>query len=254
MTALGKFLVFFNLACGLAFGGIALGLYTNRINWPGTSQAGASPEAAQGELGKRKQETDQLKENVLRVRTRWKDALYGNPKIVSTDALDAKIQGLIKLEELRPQRQAYYQEQLTIRRTGKNVEMKDVDNPVKDLDYKEGKLQVDEKNGYPILKDLEFLSLADLHAQIKLTQEKIDETIEGIKKDIKTQEKLSGEIKVIRKLQGEEEQVRQNAVAQLKFLEPFLYNFELESQVLLKRQRSLESRVQELKGAGVASR
>jgi hypothetical protein len=64
----------------------------------------------------------------------------------------------------------------------------------------------------------------------------------------------AGKTKGLRDLLAEEVAVEKNLQEELEYLRPLRYNRQVESALLLKRQQSLKSRLDELKNAGVASR
>lgn len=234
-TLIGKLLFVFILVCSLLFAGMALGLYTNRINWPGTTQAGVSPETQQGELGKKIEEVKRLKEAFERSRKRW--------QMTRSD--------LYVEEEARPRLLRWYAEQIQIHKTGKDLDDKEAPNPVKSLVYQDGALKLG-KNGYPATENLEVPHLGALERQIMETEDDIARVTREIGEEIKKQKNLTEQIKEERVLIGEEEQALKNAQAQLKYLAPFLYNYEVDSQTLLKRQRLMEGRLRELEPAAAA--
>jgi hypothetical protein len=65
-------------------------------------------------------------------------------------------------------------------------------------------------------------------------------------------EELNGDGKQIKGLRtqvAEQQEERQNSLLEQEYLRPLLYNRLVESQLVLKRQRALESRLRELKEA-----
>src|SRR5438445_12658796 len=67
MTFIGKLFVFLNLVMSIVFAGFAVGIYTNRIDWPGRT-GGDTPA---GVFQRKQDEAKQLKEGVERAQARW---------------------------------------------------------------------------------------------------------------------------------------------------------------------------------------
>jgi hypothetical protein len=248
-TLIGKLLVFLIVATSVMFAGMALGLYTNRINWAGA--AGSGPGEAPGELAKRQEEVKHLREALERGRSRWSQALYspGDPKNAN------QVPGLVTLERARATLKNWYAAQLQLPKTGKDAAGNQVADPVKPLLYKDGYLQRD-KDGYPAFGDkLDLTYQEDYVRQLDQTENDIKAEIAAVKQKQDDLAKLTDEIKGVRVLLEEEALAQRNSLAELKYLEPFLYNGEVESQLLLKRQRSLQARLDELtKSQGASAR
>jgi len=243
---------------------MALGVYSNRIDWPGAEKPMVPGEAAEGELAKRQKRVTELKDSVERGRTRWQTALAG----------------LLNMEKLRPETQAWYAEQLKMRKTGKDRDGKEVPNPVKVLVHKDGQLPLDkavrdlvdraasgkaltppdtrdrlDKAKPPVFEDLADLTYTeDLVNQLKDKEEEIKKELQAIADNIEQEKKLTNQIKGVRFLLDEERVARRKSLAELKYLEPLLYNREVESQALMKRQRSLQAHLKELQSLGAAAR
>jgi len=234
-TLLGKLLVLATTALSLLFLGIALGLYTNRINYPGGGQAQGA-EAVQGELTRRQEEIKGLKEALDRGRSRFFTARAD----------------LAAVEKQRPEVQRWYEEQLVILRTGKNLAGQPVAEPVRMLTYKNGRL-VPDRTGAPTFEKLDFPPLDELRAQSKETEEMTLAATDELKKKLAEENRLGVAIKGTRALAEEEQTAWKNSHDQLlNVLAPMLYDEEVKSQALVKRQRALAARVAELKGAQAA--
>ena len=71
-TMLGKTLVFVNLTLSIVFAAMAVGLYTNHIDWPGGG--GPSVDKSQGEYNKRKAERLEREKIAQQAMARWQAA------------------------------------------------------------------------------------------------------------------------------------------------------------------------------------
>jgi hypothetical protein len=93
--------------------------------------------------------------------------------------------------------------------------------------------------------------IADVEDSIAKT---IQETKHTIEEEQKRTEELNGtgQQPGLRDLLREERVAKEKAVAELRYLQPLRYNFQVESVLLDKRRRSLQERLQELDRLGMA--
>src|SRR5262249_10554680 len=129
MTLLGKILVLVNLVFSLLLATFALAVSTNRIDWAGTAR-GVSPEESKGEYNKKREEVTQQQAAVGLARSRWQTAF---------DTLPA-------VEQYRQKAKDWYQKELENLVKG--------DQPVKEVVYKDGRIQFDQATGFPQLQPL----------------------------------------------------------------------------------------------------
>src|SRR5436190_18478381 len=125
MTKFGKILIFINLALSIGMAAVALGLYSNRIEW-----AGAKPNESEGEINKLKTEiTNQ-------------QALFG-PNVQRW--LKEK-NDLAQQEALQARARRFYAEKLELLDKGKGQ-----NQPIDVLVFNNGQLQLDAQ-GLPVLQ------------------------------------------------------------------------------------------------------
>jgi hypothetical protein len=241
MTKLGKYLVFINLVLSLCFLGVAAGVASNRIDWPGTAKG----ETKAG-IALKADEIKSWQQEANSAYTRYSAAL---PE-------------LLKVEEERPAKRKWYADQLSILETGKDTDGKAV-NTVNELVYQKGQLQIDPKTGLPMLKQIQNLQpkpkmIDDLAA----VQAQIQDEMKKVAGYMKEEERLTKEIngdpkektKGLRDLLAEEVSAEKNLQGELEYLRPLRYNRQIEAALLLKRQLALKARLEELKNIGVAAR
>ena len=254
MTKLGKYLVFANLVLSLCFLGIAAGVATNRIDWPGTGKAGAT-EIKAG-IALKTEEIKKFQEAASAAYTRYSAALPD----------------LLKVEQDRPAKQTWYEDQLSILATGKDKADKPFAGQIGNLKYVNGQLQIDPKTGLPVLEpagaDLKPIpAMMDDLANIVGDEKKniegdLPKEMKKVANHMKEEERLTKEVngdpkektKGLRDLLAEEVAVEKNLQGELEYLRPLRYNRQVEAALLLKRQLSLKTRLDELKNLGVAAR
>jgi hypothetical protein len=235
MTLLGKILVFVNLVLSLGMAAIALGIYTNHIDWPAILETKDPQEVARTAEVTRAQQAVEL----------------------AARRLDAARATLAELEQRRPANQKWYDEHLALLESGKG--------PLSNLVYdKNGKLQVDPKTELPVLAQAPGLrsrkDFLEGPGGIAETEKLIQDQMKKINDDVKIEEELTKEIngdkgkeKGLRDLLREEQQAAQNARGELEYLRPLRYNRNAELGLLLKRQQALKARRQELQQLGTTA-
>jgi hypothetical protein len=245
MTKLGKYLVFANLVLSLCFLGIAAGVATNRIDWPGTGKAGAT-EIKAG-IALKTEEIKKFQEAASAAYTRYSAALPD----------------LLKVEQDRPAKQKWYEDQLSILATGKDKAGKAFAGQIGNLKYVNGQLQLD-KNGLPVLEpaDASLKPIPAMMDDLAAVHADVQKVMRDVANHMKEEERLTTEIngdpkaktKGLRDLLAEEVAVEKNLQGELEYLRPLRYNRQVEAALLLKRQLSLKTRLDELKNLGVAAR
>jgi hypothetical protein len=245
MTKLGKYLVFANLVLSLCFLGIAAGVATNRIDWPGTGKAGAT-EIKAG-IALKTEEIKKFQEAASAAYTRYSAALPD----------------LLKVEQDRPAKQKWYEDQLSILATGKDKAGKAFAGQIGNLKYVNGQLQLD-KNGLPVLEpaDASLKPIPAMMDDLAIVHADVQKVMRDVANHMKEEERLTTEIngdpkaktKGLRDLLAEEVAVEKNLQGELEYLRPLRYNRQVEAALLLKRQLSLKTRLDELKNLGVAAR
>jgi hypothetical protein len=241
MTKLGKYLVFINLVLSLCFLGVAAGVASNRIDWPGTAKG----ETKAG-IALKADEIKSWQQEANSAYTRYSAAL---PE-------------LLKVEEERPAKRKWYADQLSILETGKDTDGKAV-NTVNELVYQKGQLQIDPKTGSPMLRPIQNLQpKPQMIKTLADTQDEIKRVMGDVATHMKEEERLTTEIngdpkaktKGLRDLLAEEVSAEKNLQGELEYLRPLRYNRQVEAALLLKRQLALKARLEELKNIGVAAR
>jgi hypothetical protein len=248
MTKLGKYLVFINLVLSLMFLGVAIGVYSNRIDWPGTMKTGPASEVKAG--------VDRLKSEID---TWQKEASIGLARA------NTALADLVQVEKERPIKQKWYADQLSILETGNDTDGKAYMGPIRDLVYEKGQIKLD-KDGLPELapvkSSLELKPKPEMVRILADTQNLVKNEMAKVAKLMQEEERLTREVngdpqkkvKGLRDLQAEEISVENNLQGELEYLRPLRYNRQVEAALLLKRQQSLKARLDELKNTGVASR
>ena len=248
MTLLGKILVFANLVLALFFLALGIGLATNRVDWPGTMKTGPAAEMKAGIALK----SEEIKN--------WQQAAS-----VALGRYALAMPELLKVEKERPERQQWFADQLGILRTGKDMAGKPFMGKIRNLVYKNGQLQLDDK-GYPVMADMpavpfDLKPIPEMNQELAATQDLVKRETQKVAELMKEEGRLTlemngeaGKTKGLRDLLAEEVAVEKNLQEELEYLRPLRYNRQVESALLLKRQQSLKSRLDELKNVGVASR
>jgi hypothetical protein len=248
MTLLGKILVFANLVLALFFLALGIGIVTNRVDWPGTMKTGPASEMKAG-IALKSEEIKNWQQNASLALGRY---ALATPE-------------LLKAEKERPEKQQWYADQLSILQTGKDVAGKPYMGPIRNLVYKNGQLQFDDK-GYPALQPMPAVPFAlkpipEMNQELADTQALVNKEMDKVAGLMKEEGRLTlemngeaGKTKGLRDLLAEEVAVEKNIQEELEYLRPLRYNRQVESALLLKRQQSLKSRLDELKNVGVASR
>jgi hypothetical protein len=214
---------------------IALGLYSNRIDWTGTS-----PAASTGNIKELKatltQQGDLYKQAVLR-----KD---------NGQAL------LARLEESRASNQRWYAEQLQRLLIGKPGQV------IAELTFQNGRLQMD-RNGLPVLtpsadKRLQARNVLvqDMEATQRKTKEEIEATQTVMKQEADLTFQLNGKDrkpKGLRDLLADTLAAEKQSVDELTYIKKQRIHGREAAGSLLHRQRQLRERVETIKKEGIAA-
>jgi hypothetical protein len=233
ITLIGKILVVATVVLSLMVAAFAVGIYTNRIDWPGTA-------SAPGEYTKRKTEVDEAQKAAGIALARLEDA--------SKD--------LAQLEARIPKDQEFYADKLTILQEGQDKA--GAPQPVQV--FTAGR---PDELGLPMLQwkapANPLLSRRQALEELKRLNGEIVKEHDAIKGVIARQEEqtleingIAGKQKGLRDLVAEEDRTRKNALAEMEVLRPLRYNREVESELLATRQGVLEARLRELQKIGMA--
>lgn len=247
-TKLGKYLVFINLALSIIFLGWAIGVYTQRMPWGPVTLDGEQVKGRVAELGDQIRQLEAARDSAD---ARW----Y------------AATSRLINVESERPKRNDYYNEQIKIITVGKDLRDQPIGPAVQQLalpDFKDGKL-VTRKSGRPPVQidGKNALSVAGYNQEIEKKLKEIQGDQNKIKELVGQAEQLTLEINgekprdqaITAKdkgLRGQlDDQVWLKRAAQLEeqFLLTPLTNFQVETELLKKRQTALQARLKELTSA-----
>lgn len=244
MTFLGKLLVLVNLVISLMLATFALGMFTNRIDWPDKTAKTGGSGASQGVLSKKKAELAQWRDAMAPAYTRWQELR----------------KAVLEEEAKQPEDRKWYQEQMGILETGKNSA--GAEAPIQTFKYMDKTLVLDDK-GRPKLepivqdaKDSPVKCAVAGKADWKEVVEEIQETEKNILAKLEEQEKLSGQVNGgkgelgLRVLLEEQERAARAVSAEIDYLRPQRVNRQAEADVLLRRTSGLERRVEELQNKG----
>lgn len=241
MTAVAKSLLLANVVLSLVMAAVALGIYTNHIDWPGqrTPDKSASPYLAA------RAEVDEAAKAAGVAVNRYDD---GRAVVV---ALEARV----------PEDAAAYAQRLDMAR-GEDATGKPVQGRIQVLAFS-GTRALD-KDGIPLLtwrQPAEALrSLRTLNAEIAATEKKIQDELRTHQDLVRKQQtntvELNGEgptVQGLRALLAEELKARQFAADELQHLQPLRYNAEVETELLQRRNEALSARLNELRRVGLAT-
>jgi hypothetical protein len=231
-TSWGKVLVVANVIFSLMLAGIALAIYANRIDWPGVA------------AGSERQEMT-YKYKKADLQSQQQAAALGTARY---DEAKAELEAL---EKNRPIRTAVYASMLQPLETGPS--------PVQDvLRQARNGVPILNPQGLPMLQPSKLQCRQDYQRQIADVEASIARTIQDTKKTIEDEQKRTEELNGagqqagLRDLLREERSAKEKLLTELRYLQPLRYNFQVESVLLDKRQRSLQERLQELDRLGMA--
>lgn len=240
VTVLGKTLVFITVALSLLLLGFALGIYSNRIDWPGQT-ATLSGGKTTGRVPELRKELDDWSNAAVLAHTRWQR---------NRDAL-------VRLEAKRPEDLQWYAQQLKLLEDGSP---NDVIQQAVLRDAKDGKLEVDSA-GHPLMEPAPGVrfSRRGYREEFSRLKDESEATITATNELVNQQKALTqvingdeGKPRGLRTLIQEEELTQRNAGEEVEHLKPRRINLQVEAQMLQQRQRALAARLDELKKSGVA--
>ena len=233
-TNWGKLLITVNAVFSLMLAGIALAIYANRIDWPGVAP------------GSQREGNNYPKKNGD-LESEQKAAALGTARY---DEAKAELE---TLEKELPRRTESYARDL--------LPLENGPSPVQDIARQAHTgVPILSPDGRPTFKPSNpplqcrqdyQRSIADVETNIAAT---IQETKKTIDEERKRTEELNGagQQAGLRDLLREEKVAKEKAQAELRYLQPLRYNFQVESVLLDKRQRSLQERLLELDRLGMA--
>jgi hypothetical protein len=247
MTSLGKTLVMLNVALSLAMATWAQSIYSTRIDWSDNKGKEGAPD---GELRSRLARLSELG-----------NAQSGalNPAVLSWNDTRAS---LLALDARRVSNQAWYDKELAFNRTTASKT-----NPAHVVKLQNGQ-PAPGKPGTndpvaiepgldPFGQPLQSLAAyaqaeASLYQQIEGTTKNLAKLIE---EDIRLTNEIAGDGATIKGLQQRILDGRTKMAAAIEeqhFVRPLLINAVVNSDLVFRRQRALESRIKELEKVGVA--
>lgn len=238
MTTLGRILVVTTVALSLVFLGWATGIYTNRVDWPGTANAPG---------------TDNSRVEVERLRAEI--AEWTRDAGLARGDCQRQTQALVQLEKRRPAQQKWYAERMELAEKGPPNEVIEV------IQRKDGQVVYDGA-GLPAMEPSNppLRSRQAYQQELAQMNDDIMRRSAEVSQLIATQRQLTARIngerggpRGLRTLLGEEQRVQENARAETEGLKPERVNLQVEARLLEKRQRSLAARLEELRQAGLAA-
>ncbi len=239
MTLLGKILVCVNFVMSLFMAAWALGLYTQRVDWSNTQAKSGKPE---GVLATRQRQ----------VKEAWEKLLPAEARHRSAEA------SLRTLEQRRPGDRTFYADELKHLARGA-----DERSPARTISWKAGRMEM-EKQGpdraerpkmvvYRDKAGRQLRSLDSYRKEFDATLVSILQAMDDYEKAVKRDTELTQEIagiqgrtKGLRQRLCDEDDKTRRVLDEQAALEPIMINANVESQLLLKRQKSLLERLQEL--------
>lgn len=235
MINLGKILVFLNLALSVGMAALALGLYSNRIEW-----AGAKPNESEGEIQK------------LNVEIKNQQGLFAP----AVHRWNKEKTDLERQEALQARARKFYAEKLDLLVKGKGP-----GQPIDVLVFKDGKMQLD-ANGLPVLQaspDKRLVGRDPQEQELKATDRRIAEAIEQTGEIMKQEETLTKELngnqgrpKGLRDLLAEMLAAAKRADEELLYVKRERINGREAAASVVNRQRQLRNREDALKRQKVA--
>jgi hypothetical protein len=224
----GPIFLCINLALGLVFGFWGLGLYYNRISFDKIAQDSDK-------------EINSLKKSLADAEKHWKESLLP----------------LVRAESLRPKLQSQYADHLQNLREG--------NKPVQALVMEKGGALKLDANGFPQLgpvvdasnqpipglKSIKLLN-SDYTQVAAANKQVIDQTEAKLKEEQQLNQEIGNGTKGLRADLAKQQLAERNSLQEKEDLLPLLYNRQVEAQLLAKRKKALETRLQELGSVRVA--
>jgi hypothetical protein len=224
----GPIFLCINLALGLVFGFWGMGLYYNRLSFDKIAQDNDK-------------EINSLKKSLADAEKHWKESLVP----------------LVRAESLRPRLQSLYADHLQNLREG--------NKPIQALVLDKGGSLKLEANGFPQLgpvlnaggesivglKSIKLLN-NDYTQVAAANKQVIDQTEAKLKEEQQLNQEIGNGTKGLRAELAKKQLEERNSLQEKEDLLPLLYNRQVEAQLLAKRKKALETRLQELQSVRVA--
>jgi hypothetical protein len=242
MTQFGKILVFVNLAFSVFLAALAIGLYVNRVDW---SSPSATPERDMGMVAKGRERINQLWGQAAASEERWNAARL---------LLAAR-------ENQREANSAWYRQELEKPETS--------NQPLQAVDFENGLVKLDPKNyGRPLLKAAQDLAGQPLKSKVvyegelKAVRKEIQDLMLAYERLGKDYEELTLQLngtfnvqtqkgdKGLRQRLFDEQLKFRDLLAEQKDIQGMETKLQVDDYILLKRNRQLKARVEELKKSG----
>jgi energy-coupling factor transporter ATP-binding protein EcfA2 len=244
MTLFGKVLVLLNLVFSFLLAGWSFALYANRIDWANTKE---------GEYTVRDTELKALWQGVRPAEASWRSA---RARIEAQEAqrITERRWYVAQMEHARSQADGNNPVQAVV--------FADRDDPA--LGVRKGQVMLDAKNGgRPLMapaKDRAGQPLLSMAAYDR-EGEKIEQAMvvvlqkheDQIKEDTVLTERLLGPKGLHQRLLAEKGK-RERVAEEITLTRPQLINTVVESELILKRERQMRARIEELKKTDVATR
>jgi hypothetical protein len=241
MTSLGKTLVLLNVALSLGMAASGLILYSNRVDWSNTKD---------GEIATRVAKLKELGDPQSGALTPAAASWNESRAILAAD--DAR----------RARNLAWYAKeinfnQLTATKVNPAHALKiDKGQPIPGKPGSNDPFATEpgiDQYGQPLQSLAAYLAAEDsLNQQIDATQKNIEKVIQ---EDIRLTNQIAGDNAMVKGLHQriEDERAKTSAaITEALFVRPLLINAVVESDIVLRRQRALASRIKELQKVGVA--
>jgi hypothetical protein len=247
MTTVGKVLLLTNLVLSLFMAGLAFGIYSNHMDWPGV-QAGVAGEKPSSEYLELKSDVDESLKAAGIAQARYDEAQ----------------ETVVHLEKQIPQYLEDYARELAILQ-GEDANHNPINAPLRLLVFQPRVGRTTSASGLPALawqnpprplksKRSLFAAIADTEKEIQTQMRAIEELVRKEQDRTIELNGLAAQQKGLRALLDEERKVKNQAALELQHLKPLRYNSEVELEILEKRGQSLSARINELRRLGMASR
>jgi hypothetical protein len=244
MTTLGKVLVFVNLALSVVMAGWAQGIYASRIDWSAQTGKDGRPN---GELKARQERITELNTAIGPAAFSWNE---GRATVA-------------RLDTLRDTERQWYEGELALLRSGATKE-----HPARVIKLNKGEAEPTkpgindrpvtepgkDQYGKPLQSLVAYRTAEEVLNQQIDTQNK--SLVQAIEEDSRLTNLIAGDpgtgAKGLQQRILDERAKYQQAVNEEQFVRPLLINAVVNSDLVFRRQRSLEARIKELEKIGVA--
>jgi hypothetical protein len=240
MTQLGKILVFVNLAFSVMVLTWAVASYTNRVNWTKDGPQGDQPP---GELFKREARFKSLQSALFPAQANWRE--------VHTQ--------VVGWEKFRSVYRTYYEGEMQHMQSKADAKVKDQE--ARTLLFEKGRLKLDDNTQLPLRavavdRNGKPMSSLDYYAgeeakTLDALQKVLDDYKKEVELDTQLTERLIGPLGLQERLNVERRK-REDMIDRIDYFKPLLVNVAVESELLIKRRKQLESRIEELQAIGAS--